>query len=382
MNRVFRKYINTYNLQYSAHALVDPEGLIENSHHQVCTDSDPDLGLYGVFAQAIKGFDAKVLLDPLEEELDLPAGFVYLRDHNGVDLEVVGYEDQAFPCCCIQKAYSAQVAPVEAFCFRSVETNRLIGSQSNGLVYRARFANVVTHVDLRPGYEERQSGMNPIESSKIDVSTIHYIECSRVEDDPIQGIDVVNLSLGDRDECRDGSVQVDHGVELDSGFSLSKPSPRKEAHAQVYRGRNDSVYDFVYFRYVSISSVQLASFANKDLSEIEIDMPVPRLVGVGEIGSSHQPSYAHSVKQIGLGSKTCFDIAQALPVGELSESHAKELVPCGEALARSLHWMVGYASLELFPVDDIANLSENETACVHTRQSQQGSIPMKTISNA
>ena len=219
--------------------MVDSEGLIENGHHQVRADDYPDLGLHSAFAQAVEGFDAQVLLDPLEEEFDHPAGFVDFRDHNGVDLEVVGYEDQAFPGFCIQKAYSAQVAPIEAFCFRSVETNRLIGSQSGGLLYWARFANVVTHVDFRPGYEERQSHMNPIEPSEIDVSAIHYIEGSSFEDYPIQGVDIVDLPLGDRHESRDGSVQVDYGVEFDGGFFLSKPSPRKEDHAQLRHHRRD-----------------------------------------------------------------------------------------------------------------------------------------------
>ena len=51
------------------------------------------LGLHSVFAQALEGFDAKLLLDPLEEELDLSAGFIDFRDHNGVDFEYVGHED-------------------------------------------------------------------------------------------------------------------------------------------------------------------------------------------------------------------------------------------------------------------------------------------------
>ena len=55
--------------------------------------------------------------------------------------------------------------------------------------------------------------MNPIEPSEIDVSAIHYIEGSSFEYYPIQGVDVVDFSLGDRHECRDGSVPVDHRVE-------------------------------------------------------------------------------------------------------------------------------------------------------------------------
>ena len=370
MNRVFREYIYADYLQHSAHALVDSEGLIENGHHQVCADGDPDLSFHGVFAQAVEGFDAKILLDPLEEQLDLPASLVDLRDHDGGDLEVVGYEDQTFSGFRIQKAYSAQVARVESFCFRTVEANRLIGSQADGLVYRTRFANVVLHIDLRPSHEERQSRMNPIEPSEIDVSAIHYIECSSFEDYPVQRVDVVDLSLGDRHECRDRSVQVDHGVELDSGFVLSKPSPREKAHAQIYRGSVDSVDDLVDLHDVSIRRVQLASLANENLGEFEIDSPVSRLVGVGEIGSSHQPANAHRVEQVGLGSKTRFDVAQTFPESQLGESHAKELIPCCEALALSGHGIIGYATIELCPINHIDNLRENRTANIHDRQSQ------------
>ena len=124
MIRVFREYAYADNLQHSAHALVYSKGLIENGRHQVCADGYPDLGLHGIFAQAVEGLDAKVLLDPLEEELDLPTGFVDLRDRDGVDLEVVGDKDQTLPAFDIHKTQSAQVASVEAFGFRAVEANR------------------------------------------------------------------------------------------------------------------------------------------------------------------------------------------------------------------------------------------------------------------
>lgn len=370
MNRVFRKYIYADDLQDSAHALLDSKGLIENGHHQVDADGDPDLSLHGVFAQAVEGFDAKVLLDPLEEELDLPAGLVDLRYDRGVDLEVVGNEDEELSGFGIQIAYSAQVVRVEPSGSRAVETNRLIGSQADGLVHRTRLPNVEAHVGLRPGDEKRLSRMNAGQPSEIDVSAIHYIEGSSLEDDPIQGVDIVDLSLGDRHECGYRSVQVDHGVELDRGLPLSKAGPRKEAHAQVYRGSVDSVDHLVDLQDVSIRSIQFASLANENLSEFEIDSPVPRFVGVGEIGSSHQPADAHCVEQIGLGSKTRFDVSQAFPESKLGESHTKELISCCKALALSRHGIIGYATIELYPIDHIDNLRENRTASIHDRQSQ------------
>ncbi len=382
MNRVFREYINADNLQDSAHALLDSKALVENGYHQVDADGYPDLGLHSVFAQAVESLYAEVLLYPLEEELDLPASLVDLRDDQGVDLEVVGDEDQEISGFGIQKANPSQVSKVEAFGFRAVETNRLVGPQSDGLVYRARLANVKAHISFCPGDEKGESRSNAGESSEIDVSAIHYIESSRFEDYPVQGVDIVDLPLGNRHESWDRSVQVDHGVELDRGLALSEACPREEAHAQVYRGSVDGVDDLVDLQNVSIRSVQLSSLANEDLSEIEIDPPVPKLVGVGDIGSGHQPADAHRVEQIGLGAKARFDVAQALPESQLGEGHAKELVPCGKALAFSGHGIIGYATIELRPIDHIDNLRENKTANIHARQSQESLSPMKPNSNA
>jgi len=370
MNRVFGEYIDADNLQNAAHVLLDSQGLIENGDHQVCADCDPDLRLHGVFAQPEERLHAKVLLDPLEEELDLPGGFVDPRNDQRIDLEVVGYEDQQLSRFRVPEAHPPQVVREVLLGLRSVEADGLVGSQSGGLVHRARLADVVAHVGLGSGDEEGPGGMDACQPKVIDVSTIQYVEGSGFEGDPIQGVDVVNLPLRDRDEHGDRAAQVDHGVELDRGLALSKASPPKEVHAQVYRGGVDGVDYLVDIQDVSLRRIQIPGLADKNLGEFEIDLPASILVGVCEIGSRHRPADAHGVKQIDLGPEASLDVAQALPEGELSESHAKELVPRGEASARTRHGVVGYAALELLSVDGIADLSENKTADFHASQSQ------------
>ncbi len=54
----------------------------------------PNLNLQGVGAGADKGFDAQVLLERLEEQLDLPALVVDLGDGRGGEAAVVGEEHQ------------------------------------------------------------------------------------------------------------------------------------------------------------------------------------------------------------------------------------------------------------------------------------------------
>ena len=55
-------------------------------------DRDPNLGPDGVVGSAVEGLDAQVLLDPLEEELDVPAAAVQLRHLPSTQAEVVGQQ--------------------------------------------------------------------------------------------------------------------------------------------------------------------------------------------------------------------------------------------------------------------------------------------------
>ena len=71
------------------------EPFLQNSDQHVSADRDPDLRLHGVLAGAEKRLDAQVLLDPLEEQLDLPALPIQLRDESGRQCEVVGQKGDA-----------------------------------------------------------------------------------------------------------------------------------------------------------------------------------------------------------------------------------------------------------------------------------------------
>ena len=50
------------------------------AEYQVGTDGYPDLSEDGVFGCAQEGFDLKVLLDPAEEDLNVPTGFTRVQN--------------------------------------------------------------------------------------------------------------------------------------------------------------------------------------------------------------------------------------------------------------------------------------------------------------
>ena len=68
------------------------ETLLHDGDQHVGGDRDPCLCLHRVLAGAEKCLDAQVLLDPFEEELDLPTLPVQLRDKFRLQREVVRQE--------------------------------------------------------------------------------------------------------------------------------------------------------------------------------------------------------------------------------------------------------------------------------------------------
>ena len=60
--------------------MVELELLFDDGHEHIDGDGDPDLSLHGILGSAEEGLDAKVLLDPFEEQLDPPAMTVEFRD--------------------------------------------------------------------------------------------------------------------------------------------------------------------------------------------------------------------------------------------------------------------------------------------------------------
>ena len=66
------------------------ELFFHNRDQNVDGNGDPHLRFDGVLAGPIERFDSKMLLDPLEEQFDLPSGLVELANGQRRQRQVVG----------------------------------------------------------------------------------------------------------------------------------------------------------------------------------------------------------------------------------------------------------------------------------------------------
>lgn len=102
------------------------EAFANDGNQQIGRDSDPDLSFDRVFRRAVKSFDTKVLFDPLEEQLDLPATPIKVGNGARSQAEVVGDEHEALGALGIPIANAAKMS--------GMSLQRVEPGQRDGLV--------------------------------------------------------------------------------------------------------------------------------------------------------------------------------------------------------------------------------------------------------
>src|SRR5437764_412937 len=100
--------------------------LLDDRHEQVDGDCDPDLSLDRVLGSAEESLDAEMLLDPFEEEFDLPATLVERANSCRWKLEMVGQEHQCLAAFRVLETDAPEMVRVALFGKRPVECDGLI----------------------------------------------------------------------------------------------------------------------------------------------------------------------------------------------------------------------------------------------------------------
>jgi hypothetical protein len=187
-------------------------------------------------AGAIKRFDFKMLLDPFEEQFNLPSFSVELRDRHGIKHSIVGNE----PINDIGSVVFIYNHPE----WLGVILSRLIIGKPDHLVAdnpglqisRAGAFNGILHVVFCHGNEESPPSMDKIEQTeKIQVSFIYRVNSSRFYINFIEYLDIMDGSLSQPYKNREVAFEVQLGMYLDTAFVFPEGSPWAELQAQADR---------------------------------------------------------------------------------------------------------------------------------------------------
>ena len=220
---------------------------------------------------------------------------------------------------------------------------------------------------LRASDEERGLGGEAVKTLKVDVTTIHDVDGSDLEDEIVERRNIWTFSGRNLHNRRDGPSQIEERVQLDRGIAPPVMRPGKDGETEFDDRRVERV-DSIGFREIDVervTGVQTARSVDQAVREIRVDAPVTSLVGVGQCRAGDAAAEAEVIETWLDGTQTGFDVAQTLTIGELGERHAQVLIPARESRRLVLPVIASNTLLKLEPRDMIHHLGEDGTAKLH-----------------
>jgi len=318
MERSFLKRMNTKKLQSSVQGPGQVHLLMNDGHHEINADGDPDLSLHRVGAGSIVVFDPQMPFDPAEEQLDPPV--------NGCDgqpgnVEVVGQEHQLPGGLLVEEPHFTQQRWKILPSLGQSRFANLIAAQTgfhgHGLGTLARKSEAV----FGPCDKERPGSADQIQAFEINVAAIHHIEGCGFENQFVEPENIVLAGTGDENAGRNGTSQVDLGVHLDSRLYPSKIGPREKRQRQIDGGRVECVDRVFDIEADVFPGIKRTRFGHKTFGQVFPKPPVARLVGIRKSGSGYRFSKTQMVSRTRPCVEAVGNVSQPLPPSELSKRH-------------------------------------------------------------
>jgi hypothetical protein len=209
--------------------------------HHVGAHRNPYLCLYGVLPGAQEGLDTQMLLDPSEEQFDLPALAVQLRDHLGLEGQVVGQTSDELSRLAPDH-HAALGGRLVLAGIEHGEHPRLVANDERcGSTHRVRVTPLQLGIAPGAGHEECLRLVNDEEPGEVQVAPVHKAERPGLDHQSVQHVDFVRLAVGDLDETGNRAEQVEQRAQLDGRAGAAKWCPRIDRNTQIDGGRIEGV---------------------------------------------------------------------------------------------------------------------------------------------
>ena len=337
----------------------------QNGDEQINGDGGPDLGAHRVGRGAVKGFDAQMLLDPFEEEFDLPAAAIELGDGQRWHGEVVGQEDQRLAGFGITIADAPQRGGIIMLGLETGHHDGLVETQAGGFIHRPGVRAGAAEILLGASDEESTTLMDAMPAGEVEVAAIHDVKRAGLPDQLVEDVDVMHTASGDNDDGGKVALEGQQGVEFDGGLALSKRGPRKEREAEVNGGGVQRIGGGLEFKTKGFIGIERGGLLDELLGKIGEDAPVPLFVGHRQRVAGGGLANAGVVEFRAEGRQAGFDVTQTFAPGQLGKGQHEELFVGGQFADAEVAVVTSDTLVEFVFGQEVEELGEDGATFVH-----------------
>ena len=150
--------------------------LFRNDKQQIVTNGYPYLRVDSITCCTVNGLDVQALLDPLEEDLNLPSFSIQLCNSDCVNREVICEEAIDLSVSKVLIYNKSKIIMVLLRSIKSCKLYRFIGDKFRLSINLPRLSNCVQHIILGSGDKPHMLLMKMlIERVKLHIAFIHKI---------------------------------------------------------------------------------------------------------------------------------------------------------------------------------------------------------------
>jgi hypothetical protein len=237
LERDFLEHIDLHEMQEVAQRNVHAEFFVRHQSDQIDTNGNPDLRLHCVERVAKEVLDHQVLLEPFEEQLDLPALLVNGCNGQCGQVQPIAQEHQIELRLFVEEFDSSQESGIGILGLVGQQLDCLIGAYARAGVEGVAVHDRALQIVLGPDNEAALALNQGVQAGKVYIATVQHHDGAWGQLQTVERLDIVNFACGDGDHHGNGPTQIDHGVCLDCRLGRTKVGPWKQLQTQVDGGR-------------------------------------------------------------------------------------------------------------------------------------------------
>lgn len=341
------------------------EVMLNDGNEAISDDGHMYLNTDSIIGFSQKTLDLEILLNPFEEQLNLPPVSVEQGNVFCAEEEIVRIVDEAPMKFWRIVDNSSEGTGIFLLIFYPREANSLIFeyivcSVENTLA----IDNLVCRLALLPDDKESSERIDSIEPDEVKVASVKHIACQRLVCEPVHRVDIMHVGIGDSVEHSNLRDDTNPSMDPDARLRAPELCPSEYRHAEVNSRRVNGIEP----------SMQLEllrdAFGLGNSHHVESELLKDTMVSEG-IGLGHYLSVDRLVtktEMLGLLTMCDCDICefpQTPTPNELTEHQNQQMVPVRHRPTLSSVVVLGEYPPELPLREKLYYLCKNEFPCMH-----------------